>query len=92
MKKKSESDIQSEIIKYLESKGHYVIKIVRANKQGVSDLAVCCDGKFIAIEVKAAGKKKTVTKLQKFHLDLVRQSHGKAFVADSVWDVMEENL
>ena len=92
MKKKSESEIQSEIIKYLESKGHYVIKIVRANKQGVSDLAVCCDGKFIAIEVKATGKRKTVTELQKFHLNLVQQSGGKAFVADSVWDVMEEGL
>lgn len=92
MKKKSESEIQYEIIKYLESKGYYVIKIVRANKSGVSDLVVCCDGKFIAIEVKAVGRKKTVTELQKFHLDLVRQSGGKAFVADSVWDVMEEGL
>lgn len=89
---KLESDIQHEIIKYLEKKGYYVIKIVRANRQGVSDLAVCCDGKFIAIEVKATGKKKTVTELQKFHLDLVKQSGGKAFVADSVWDVMEQGL
>ena len=90
MKKKSESQIQTEIIKYLEDKGYYVIKIVRANKQGVSDIAVCADGKFIAIEVKATGKKKTVTHLQKFHLELVTMSGGKAFVADSVWDVMEE--
>ena len=92
MKKKSESEIQVEIIKYLESKGHYVIKIVRANKQGVSDLAICADGKFICIEVKATGKKKTLKPLQTFHLNLVIQSGGKAFVADSVWDVMEQNL
>ena len=90
--KKSESQIQKEIIDYLEDKGYYVIKIVRANKSGVSDLAVCVDGKFIAIEVKASGKKKTVTHLQKFHQHLVVQSGGKAFVADSVWDVIEEGI
>ena len=92
MKKKSESEIQKEIIDYLEEKGMYVIKIVRANKSGVSDLAVCYDGKFIAIEVKAEGKKADATHLQKHHQFLVTQSGGKAFIADSVWDVMEEGL
>jgi Holliday junction resolvase len=91
MEKKSEKDIQKEIIEYLEDKGYYVIKIVRANKSGVADLAVCYDGKFVAIEVKAEGKKHSgLTHLQKHHLYLVTQSGGKAFVADSVWDVMEE--
>lgn len=89
---KSESKIQKEIIDYLEKQGYYVIKIVRANKIGVADLAVCVDGKYIAIEVKAEGKKRNVTTLQEFHLDLVQKSGGKAFVADSVWDVMEEGL
>ena len=56
MRKKSESEIQTEITKYLESRGYYVIKIIRANKSGVADLAVCADGKYIAIEVKAVGK------------------------------------
>jgi len=87
---KSESEVQKEIIDYLEGKGYYVIKIVRANKSGVSDLAVCADGKFIAIEVKAEGKKRTVTRLQQHHQYLVTQSGGKAFVADNLWDVMEE--
>lgn len=88
----NESKIQKEIIDYLEGKGYYVIKIVRANKSGVSDLAVCADGKFIAIEVKAHGKKRNVTEIQKFHLQLVRNSGGKAFVADCLWDVIEEGL
>ncbi len=92
MEKKSESKIQSEIIKYLEDKGYYVIKIVRANKQGVSDLAVCAQGRFICIEVKAEGKHAEATHLQKFHQHLVVQSGGKAFIADSVYDVIEEGL
>ena len=89
---KSEARVQTEIMNYLEDKGCYVIKIVRANKQGVSDLAVCHDGKFICIEVKAEGKRKNTTKWQEFHLNLVKMSGGKAFVADSVYDVIEQGL
>jgi len=89
---KLESEIQKEITDYLESKGCYVIKVIRANKQGVADLTVCKDGKYYAIEVKAVGKKKNTTKWQEKHLDLVRKSGGKAFVADSVYDVIEQGL
>ncbi len=86
---KNESAIQREIINYLEDKGCYVIKIIRANKAGVSDLAVCYDGRFYAIEVKAEGKKNGATHLQKHHQSLVVKSGGRAFIADSLWDVME---
>jgi len=89
---KLESQIQKEMVNYLEEKGYYVIKIVRANKQGVADLAVCMDGKFIAIEVKAVGKKNKVTKIQQLHLNLVKASGGKAFVADSIDDLKNEGL
>ena len=89
-----ESKIQKEIIDYLEKGGHYVIKIVVANKKGIPDLVVCTmdSGKFYAIEVKRSGKKLNTTKLQEYHLGLIRKTGGKAFVADSVWDVMEQGL
>ena len=89
-----ESDVQKEIIDYLEEGGHYVIKTVRSNKVGVPDLVICTmdSGKFYAIEVKAKGKKKTVTVPQKFHLDLIKKTGGKAFVADCLWDVIEAGL
>ena len=91
MKKKfSEKQVQSEIIAYLESLNAYVVKVVRANKAGVSDILACLNGRFIAIEVKATGKKKGVTELQKIHLEMVHASGGIAFVADDVWDVMEK--
>ena len=85
-----ESKIQNQIIKYLESIGGYVIKTVRTNRAGVPDLIVCSpQGKFYAIEVKDAGKKKTVTKLQQYHIDLITNTGGIAFVADSVEDVKQ---
>jgi Holliday junction resolvase len=89
---KSEAKIQKEIIDYLEDKGHYVIKIVRANKRGVADLAICHDGKFIAIEVKKKGKERNLTHLQRYHLQLVQNSGGKAFVASSIEDLKKEGL
>ena len=91
---KKESEIQKEIIDYLESRGHYVIKTVVTNKKGTPDLVLCTmdSGKFYGIEVKASGKKGAATKLQQRHINLINKTGGKAFIADSVWDVQEEGL
>ena len=90
MDKKRESVIQSEIIKYLKSQNYYVIKVVVANVSGVPDILFCKDGRFCAVEVKAAGKKKGVTELQKLHISMINASGGKAIVADDLFDVIEE--
>ena len=93
-----ESKVQKDIIDYLESKGCYVVKITRANRAGTPDLLVSVphpratnDGWFpsifVAIEVKAVGKKHTLTPLQAHHLKLIKSTGGYAFVADSVLDV-----
>ena len=90
MKKQPEKKVQTDIIKYLKGEGYYVVIIVVANESGVPDILFCKDGKFCAIEVKATGKKKNVTELQKIHLQMINASGGKAIVADNLWDVMEE--
>lgn len=91
---KTEQALQKEIIDYLESNGHYVIKTIKTNKAGVPDLVLCTmdSGKFYAIEVKRNGRKNKVTNLQKFHLDLINKTGGKAFVADSLEDVKKAGL
>ena len=89
-----ESDVQKKIIDYLEQRGHYVIKTVRTNRRGTPDLIVCTalDGEFYGIEVKAKGKKGTVTGLQKYHIELINNTGGCAFVAESVEDVKQKGL
>lgn len=90
VKLQSEQQLQKEITDYLESQKYYVVKIIRANKNGVPDILFCKDGKFCAIEVKRKGKKSKVTELQKLHLQMIIDSGGKAIVADDLWEVMEE--
>jgi len=79
-----EQDLQKKIQKYLEEKGCYVVKVISANKNGVPDLLFCMDGKFNAIEVKAPGKLSTLSKLQAYHLELIKKTGGVAIVADSL--------
>lgn len=87
----NEQALQKKIIKYLEGKGHYVIKTIVTNKRGTPDLVVCSmyDGKFYGIEVKQEGKLKNVTKLQQYHLDLINKTGGKAVVVDSLEAIKE---
>jgi len=86
-----ERDVQKQISKYLESKGCYVIKVIKANKRGVPDLLACDNqGKFYGIEVKDKGKKKNVSKLQMLHIDMITKTGGVAFVADCIEDVKEK--
>lgn len=89
-----ESKVQTELIHYLESRGHYVIKVVRANKSGVPDLIACTfgDGKFYAIEVKAVGKELNTSPLQKWHIDLINKTGGEAFVASCIDDLKLRGL
>lgn len=79
-----ESALQNKVIKYLEDKGAYVVKVIAASKSGVPDLLVCYKGKFISIELKAPGKLKEVTPLQIYNRNLVIQSGGTAIIADNL--------
>jgi len=90
MTKQRESKIQKEILDYLKSNNYYVIKVVVGNVSGIPDILFCKDGMFCAVEVKATGKKKQVTELQKLHIEMINASGGKAIVADCLWDVQEE--
>lgn len=83
-----ESEIQTKILKYLDSIGAYSVKTIATNKRGVPDILVCYKGKFIAIEVKTLGNKPSP--LQIYNLDGIRESGGIAFVAFSVEDVKKE--
>ena len=55
---------------------------------GVPDIICCVNGKFVAIEVKAPGKVKSVTKNQRYHLATIKENGGYAIVTDNEQDVI----
>ena len=85
----SESSIVESIRKLIHSRGGRCIKICPDGRglKGEPDLICCVDGKFVAIEVKAPGKKPRLLQLRK--LELWRQAGAIAFWADSKEDVEE---
>jgi len=83
---KSESKIQTEIVKYLKKEGHWVIKVMRANENGCPDLLCCLNnGKFIAIEVKTGYNKPS--EWQKKHINKINDIGGLAICAWSLDEV-----
>lgn len=83
----NEQALQAKIIKYLESKGAFVVKTISTNKTGCPDLLVCYKSIFIGIEVKAPGKLGNLTKIQEAQLEKIREAGGNAYVVDSLEDV-----
>lgn len=74
-----EQQIQTKLIKELEAKGYYVIKLVKTNKNGIPDLiAIPKDSDVEFIEVKRKDGK--LSKLQEYRIkELI--NHGiKAIV------------
>lgn len=68
----TEQQIQSKKIKQLESEGYYVIKIIKANKNGLPDILALHPIKGILFcEVKT--EKGVLSELQKFRLKELQQ-------------------
>lgn len=76
-----ESAFQRKVIKFLKEQGCYVIKYWGGGKfttAGVPDLLVCCNGRFIGIELKAENGK--ASELQLWHLKQINKSGGMSYL------------
>ena len=83
----TEQQIQSKVIKYLESIGAYVIKVITANHSGVPDIHACLNGKWISIEMKRPGE--SPEPLQLHHLQQIQKAGGLATWASSLPQVQD---
>ena len=83
----TEQQIQSKVIKYLESLGAYVVKVITANHSGVPDIHACINGRWISIEMKKPGEKPDP--LQLFHLQMIQKAGGLATWATSLDQVQD---
>jgi len=83
-----ESEIQTKIIKYLESIGWLVVKIIQTNKNGWPDLQAHKNGKTIFIEVKSETGK--VSELQKYRHKQLKEQGFKTIIATSLKEIQNE--
>ena len=76
-----ESKIQEKIVKNLERRGWYVVKIIQCTKNGWPDLQAVKDGKTVYIEVKDIGKEPDPLQLMR-HKEL-RSAGAAVYVTDN---------
>lgn len=75
----TEQQIQTRLIKELEDKGYYVIKLVKTNKNGIPDLIAIPPGSNVEfIEVKRPDGK--LSKLQEYRIKELKNHGVKAIV------------
>lgn len=73
-----ESKKQANLIKRLEKKGWYVIKLIQTNKNGIPDLIAIKDGwKVLFLEVKAPNGK--LSELQKYRIAELKKNKIRAY-------------
>lgn len=73
-----EKEFENKIKKFLKEQGCYFVKYFGCGftQAGVPDLLVCCNGRFVAIEVKAENGR--VSELQKHNIQEIKQAGGIA--------------
>jgi len=88
--RKSESQIQKEIIDFLDTQGFWTVKVIQANKSGCPDVLAADPNNnaiFTAFEVKKPGGKPS--KLQLHQLDQIRKTGARAYIVESVDEVKQ---
>lgn len=75
-----EKNFENSIKRFLESRGCWYVKYFanRMTKAGVPDLLTCCNGYFVAIEVKASNGRPSP--LQLWNRDKIREAGGISII------------
>jgi Holliday junction resolvase len=86
-----ESRLSRKIINALEAEGHFAFKVHGGASMmaGLPDIIVCVYGKFIGLEVKMPGMKKTTTQVQLLVHSKIRKAKGICEVVSSIDEALE---
>lgn len=81
-----EGRVKKAVKEYLKSRGawYYLPVSNGMGRVGCPDILVCWEGRFIAIETKAPGKRKNTTPNQDIEIDAINRAYGLALVVDDV--------
>ena len=91
MARTPEGKVKDEIKKVLKIRGiwYFMPAANGFGKQGIPDFVCCVEGKFLAIEAKAPGKRNNTTPNQDARIDEIRKARGWALVVDDVQQLIE---
>lgn len=81
-----EGKVKKDVKAWLKARGIWFYMPVQNGMGvvGIPDLICCWDGKFLAIETKAPGKRSQTTANQEARIDEIRAAKGWAIVVDDV--------
>jgi hypothetical protein len=85
-----ESTLQHDIIEYLRGRGDvywYNAGGSASSAKGTPDLLVCCNGRFVGLELKRSTGSYGATKPQLMRIAAIRRAGGVAEVVTSIEDV-----
>lgn len=91
IKNSTEKALENKIKDYLFERGHLYFKVHGSKfmTPGISDLICCICGVFVAMEIKAPGKKNTESEQQKVFGSNVIKSNGLYYLIDNFEDAVE---
>ncbi len=81
-----ESKVKAAIRAWLKARGIYHAMPIGTGygANGVPDFLCCWNGRFLAIEAKAPGKRNSTTVLQNRQIEAIKTANGLAVVVDDV--------
>jgi hypothetical protein len=91
MAKTPEGKVKDAVKKELNARGiwYFMPAANGFGKVGIPDIICCYQGKFLAIETKAPGKRNNTTPNQDARINEIRAAKGWALVVDDVQQVKE---
>lgn len=86
-----EGKVKAAVKKVLDAHGvwHFSPVSNGMGRHGIPDIICCWDGKFLAIEVKAPGKRNNTSALQDREIAAINAARGTAIVVDDVSQIVE---
>lgn len=81
-----EGKVKAKVRAWLKERGiwHFLPVSNGMGVHGIPDILCCWNGKFVALECKAAGKRKNTSELQDRQIMAIHKSGGIAVVVDDV--------
>ena len=86
-----EGKVKTAIVKWLKARNIWYFMPVSngMGRHGIPDFVCCWNGKFLAIECKAPGKRANTSALQEREIAAIRMAKGWAVVVDDVTQLDE---